>query len=325
MTEEMCGVCGSEHGEEFVCTPVQLPDELQLAAAQTAITENPANRPDVERIAEIMPIVMTAMGLEGAPPPEVVVVPGYLAALTSKYWGSGGVKLSVGFMEQIGVELRDRILSHMNSWGEWGNVQFFWTQSLGSAQVRVSRSGEGYWSYLGTDILHISRNQPTMNLQGFTDQTSEATFRRVVRHETGHTLGCPHEHLRRAIIDRLDVQKTIAWGASYLRWSEQMVRSQILTPLEESSIMGTPEADTMSVMCYPLPASITKDGLAIPGGLDIDQIDKSFIGKLYPLATPPPPPPPPASDTTIRIRVEGLQPITLNLPFSPDKVKVEKT
>ena len=63
---------------------------------------------------------------------------------------------------------------------------------------RISRGSEGYWSYLGTDIRLIPRNRPTMNLQGFTMNTSESEYKRVVRHETGHTLGFPHEHILRS-------------------------------------------------------------------------------------------------------------------------------
>jgi hypothetical protein len=77
--------------------------------------------------------------------------------------------------------------------------------------VRISLAGQGYWSYLGTDILSIPRNRPTMNLQGFNINTPDSEFRRVVRHETGHTLGFPHEQLRKEIINRIDRQKAYAW------------------------------------------------------------------------------------------------------------------
>jgi hypothetical protein len=35
-------------------------------------------------------------------------------------------------------------------------------------------------------------------------------------------------------------------------------------------------------MCYSLPASIMKDGVAVPGGADIDAQDAQFVSKLYP-------------------------------------------
>ena len=80
-----------------------------------------------------------------------------------------------------------------------------------AGDVRISLQGEGFWSYLGTDILQVPRNQPTMNLEGFSIDTSDAEYRRVVRHETGHTLGFPHEQLRKEIVGRIDHQKAYEW------------------------------------------------------------------------------------------------------------------
>ena len=42
-------------------------------------------------------------------------------------------------------------------------------------------------------------------------RTSEAEFRRVVRHEAGHTLGFDHEHMRSDIVKRIDREKAIAF------------------------------------------------------------------------------------------------------------------
>ena len=124
--------------------------------------------------------------------PDAVIPPAHLALLTAKYWGSGGVRLTVGFLDGPEAALRTRILSHMNAWGAFCNVRF--TEVAMDPQVRIARTaGDGYWSYLGTDILHIGANQPTMNLDSFTMNTPDSEFHRVVRHETGHTLGFPHE------------------------------------------------------------------------------------------------------------------------------------
>src|SRR4051794_15039200 len=51
----------------------------------------------------------------------------------------------------------------MNAWGLWANVQF--VESATSPQVRIGRTaGDGFWSYLGTDILQIAASERTMNL-----------------------------------------------------------------------------------------------------------------------------------------------------------------
>ncbi len=35
-------------------------------------------------------------------------------------------------------------------------------------------------------------------------QTPESEYHRVVRHETGHTLGFPHEHMRKELVEKID-------------------------------------------------------------------------------------------------------------------------
>lgn len=256
--------------ELITCTPKRLPVAQHVEAARAAIKINPANRP-------------LTNGL--------VLAPAHEALLTSKYWGSAGVHLTVSFLEDVAPDLAARIVSHMNAWSPYGNVHFTLVASGG--QVRITLKGDGYWSNLGTDILQIEASQPTMSLQAFAMDTPESEYRRVVRHETGHTLGFIHEHLRREIIAKLLRDKTLAWGETTLGWSAAMVTAQILTPPDDATLTETPQADENSIMCYQLPGSITVDGQPIPGGTDIDPVDQAFVGKLYPLSVQPPPPPPP--------------------------------
>jgi hypothetical protein len=61
-----------------------------------------------------------------------------------------------------------------------------------------------------------------------------------------------------------------------------MVKLQVLTPIEESSLIGTTHTDANSIMCYQIPGVITRNGQPIPGGLDIDKIDFDFMATIYP-------------------------------------------
>lgn len=255
--------------EILTCTPKSLPDAMRIAAADHAIAVNPLNRPQVERAAGLLP--------------AGTVNREFLAILTAKRWKTNGVRLTVGFMEATPTDLRDRILAHMNAWSKTANVQFTWTAQPNDAQVRILRGNmDGYWSYLGTDVLLIDKAEPTMNLQGFTMQTPESEFHRVVRHETGHTLGFPHEHMRGDLVALIDPDKAIAYFEATQGWSEEQVRQQVLTPIEDSSLLGTPRSDSNSIMCYQIPGALTKDGQPIPGGLDIDEIDYQFAATCYP-------------------------------------------
>lgn len=277
------------------CTIKPLPEKSRLKAARHAIRENPLNAPAKHGIG-----VLAEM-----PAQERIAVD------TKRYWRSGGVQLTVSFLGSVAAALQDRILSHMNAWSARCNVQFARVDRGG--QVRIALGPGGYWSYLGTDVLQIPANQPTMNLQGFSSSTPESEYRRVVRHETGHTLGCPHEHMRREIVARLDPARTVAYFGRTQGWSPQEVRQQVLTPLDEDSLMHTPHAEADSVMCYQLPGSITVDGSPIPGGVDITEGDYAFMASVYPRAVTPPPQPPGPGPTQGRLVVD-LDGKTVSLP-----------
>lgn len=111
--------------------------------------------------------------------------------------------------------------------------------------------------------------------------TRPSEFNRVIRHEAGHTLGFPHEHMRRELVARIDRQKAYDYFRRTQGWSPAMVDQQVLTPLDQRSIVGTP-ADQTSIMCYQLPGVITRDGQPILGGPDIDTTDRSFARRIYP-------------------------------------------
>jgi hypothetical protein len=111
--------------------------------------------------------------------------------------------------------------------------------------------------------------------------TPDSEYLRVVRHETGHTLGMPHEHMRKALIARIDPQKAYAYFLETFNWSKTTVDQQVLTPLDEKTLMATPP-DQTSIMCYQLPGTITRDGEPIVGGTDINATDFAFAGKIYP-------------------------------------------
>jgi hypothetical protein len=252
----------------IVCSPRTLPRAKWVEAARTASTINPVNHPPIEKLSRV---------IRGFAP-----TPLHIAVMTTKYWGTKGVDLSVGFLDTPSTALKTRIMTHLNAWSRKANVRFRLTN--GTAQVRIARAGGadgGYWSYLGTDILSIPLNQPTMNLQAFSMETPESEFHRVVRHEAGHTLGFPHEHMRRALVKLIDPRKAIKLFGDTQGWSELEVRQQVLTPIEESSLVGT-TADPKSIMCYQIPGSITKNGKPIIGGLDIDASDYTFSAKIYP-------------------------------------------
>ena len=255
----------------IVCRPKSLPIDKLETAARRAIEINPENAVERRQVAR------TPVGRRGGPR--------RIAVLVARKWPKTGVRLSVSFMDNASSALRKRILVHMNAWGESAHVVFSETQ--GTGEVRIARLDSpadmaGYWSYMGTEILEIDESEPTLNLEGFTMRTSDAEFRRVVRHEAGHTLGFEHEHMRSDIVSRIDRAKAIAYFDRTEGWTEEEVEEQVLTPLPKASIMGTADSDPLSIMCYQLPASIMKDRKAVKGGTDINPKDFAFAKKIYP-------------------------------------------
>jgi hypothetical protein len=255
------------YDEEPSCTIKTLPDRLCVPAANTAVKVNPVNAPS---------FAASALLATNAP-----LGPMAIAVMTSKYWGPTARKLTVSFMESTQPDLRARILSHMNAWARVSCVTFVEVPDNGD--VRISRGPGGYWSYLGTDILHIPKDRPTMNLEGFTMNTLDSEYLRVVRHETGHTLGFPHEHMREELVQRIDPQKAYDYFYRQYGWNKTTVDQQVLTALDQQSVMATPP-DQTSIMCYQLPGSITRDGRPIVGGVDINNTDYAFAARIYPRA-----------------------------------------
>jgi hypothetical protein len=95
-------------------------------------------------------------------------------------------------------------------------------------------------------------------------------------------MGFPHEHMRAELVAKIDPQKAIAFFLQTQGWDEATVRAQVLTPLDEGSLIATGHADPNSIMCYQIPGSITVDGQPIIGGTDIDDQDFQFAAQLYP-------------------------------------------
>ncbi|TGE20556.1 peptidase M12 [Hymenobacter aquaticus] len=245
------------------CTLKALPDRLKLEGIRTALAVNPLN------------------GFLPTPPPNGhrPTPPMRLTAAVAKKWDDKPRILTVSFPAGTARELQDRIVSHMNAWTKTCCIGFQRVDKGG--KVRVSFGPGGYWSYLGTDILLIPADEQTMNLEGFSMQTPESEFVRVVRHEAGHTLGFEHEHMRQELVDRIDRQSAYAYFLQTQGWDQETVDDQVLTPLAARSIIGT-KPDETSIMCYQLPGKIMKNKKGIPGGKDINATDYAFAGRLYP-------------------------------------------
>lgn len=234
----------------------------RVEAARLAVAYNPRNAPR----------------WAGSVPPTAA----RLAAVTGKYWG-GNADLSVRFLDNPTAACRGLILSHMNAWGDQG-AQIRFRETTAEGLIRITRDATGYWSVIGTDALGVQAGHATMNLGGWTEFMVDAECRRVIRHEAGHAIGMYHEQLRPEIIARLKFEETITWYMNTQGWTRDEVIANVLTPFPPEFSVGGP-ADVNSVMCYAIPGFLTVDGMAIPGGRDIDQLDYDLTRQLFPPST----------------------------------------
>ena len=228
--------------------------------------------------------------VEISPDTGIDVTSPRLAVLRKKAWpprpGTPHRFILVSFLGSPSKELQDRILLHLNAWGEYCAVHFVSVNASGDIRIAFNTSSAdgsvkgGYWSTLGTDAMFIDADKPTMNLEAWNVDISDAECRRVIRHEAGHAMGFPHEHLRAEIVERIDREKAIAYYLKYDAWDEAKTVANVLTPLNADDIVGT-DPDELSIMCYQIPGSVMKDGVAVLGGLDISATDGAFAKLVY--------------------------------------------
>lgn len=151
-----------------------------------------------------------------------------------------------------------------------------------NGDVRITfNPANGAYSYVGTDIFRVPRDQETMNI-GFIDR-----YHSVVIHEWLHTLNFSHEHLRGINWDRDKVYDFFA----DIGWSRADVDNNLFE--FDPDEMDYSDIDVDSIMLYGLPCSLTTDGkncgvnnIVMSQG-DIDRLNELFPVKEDPVTTEP--------------------------------------
>jgi len=131
----------------------------------------------------------------GALDPEQVQFAARMAVINSKKW-TGTSQLRCRFLGgSKAVQKKVEAVAHV--WEQHANIKFKFVKT-GDAEIRISFiTGDGSWSAVGRDALvtqYFPKHQPTMNFGWLTESTPQAEYDRVVLHESGHALGCIHEH-----------------------------------------------------------------------------------------------------------------------------------
>lgn len=247
-----------------ICIPKSLPAEHAVGAALRAMAHNPENVPEIH------------------PPHLGLLHPLEIASVTSKRWKPGST-ITVGFLGGS-AQTRARVLKHMRRWSEVCNILFALADTS-VAQVRIAfEPGLGSWSYIGTDVLSIDRGEPTMNLGWIDDDTPETEVRRVVVHETGHTLSFEHEAqlgeaLGTVVFNKPAVYQWFTGPPN--NWTQAEVDQQILTPLDLAGVEHS-DWDKRSIMEYFFESSWLIPPTDIPQTTDLSPIDIDRAAAWYP-------------------------------------------
>lgn len=230
--------------------------ELNELMTQTCLTEDPADLDYVD-----------------APLPGTVE--DRATGLKNKFW-TPGQTLRVRFLNGSAT-LQTKVMAFAEQWESFASINFVKVSS-GTAEIRVAFDNAGHWSYIGKDNLQIPQTQKTMNLQ-LTATTADEEIRRTTLHEFGHALGLGHEHQNPLANFSWNLPAVYAYYAQ-MGWSQQKVNEQVLTKLTTAQSQHT-NHDPKSIMQYPVPASLTTNGVSVPWNTQLSAIDKDFIGKMY--------------------------------------------
>lgn len=250
------------------CTVMPLPEDRFVEAARRAIKENPKNAPIRRLPAELAP--------GGGGPAELAVV-------TAKRWNPGRT-LKAKFMGGL-PRVRERLVPFAKEWEKHANVKLDFVGDSAEAEVRIAFTNSGSWSYLGTDALVIDADRPTMNYGWLTPEGPDDEYSRVVLHEFGHALSCIHEHNHPEAGIPWDRESVYEYYATTQGWSREDVDQQVLNRYTASETNFS-HYDRDSIMHYPVDNALTVGNFQVGWNRVLSQMDKDFIGLMYPKAAP---------------------------------------
>jgi serralysin len=226
--------------------------------------------------------------------------------LTGRKWPNGKV-LKVAHMGGDPTVMR-RVEETAMKWMKYVNLKLEFVGDYRQADVRIAyNKDDGSWSYLGTSIASIPREEPTMNYGWLEPTTSQTEYDRVVLHEFGHTWGYPHEHSH----PRNDIPWDKPACYEYYRrtqgWTSEDVDQQVFFRYSESQTQFS-EFDKRSIMLYSIPNALTIGDYEVGWNVDLSEGDIAFAAWQYPkdVVQPPAPPPKPVEPQLVTVSAPAL-------------------
>lgn len=200
------------------------------------------------------------------------------AAVRSKKWQNGSV-ITVRMYGGT-TYIRNKVIKYAQSWSNYANVTFKFV-TKGAANIRITFTKGGSYSYIGTDALSIPSNEETMNYGWLTSTTEEYEFSRVITHEFGHALGLIHEHQHPLASIPWNKPKVYQYYAETQGWSTAQVDNNLFNLIPASQTQYS-AYDTKSIMHYPVSKELTDGVYEVGFNTVLSSTDKTLIAAAYP-------------------------------------------
>lgn len=198
-----------------------------------------------------------------------------LAGLKDTFWKNGQT-IYIKFINGSDSQ-KNTVKNIANTWMKYANVKFSYVNSNHQANVRISFTGKGNWSYLGARQLSSS-NTATMNISSVTQ--------RIILHEFGHMLGLIHEHKHPNAGIPWNKPQIYKDYKNWYGWSEATIKNNLFAVYSHDRLQKG-VYDKYSIMHYSIPNKHTIGNFEVSYNTKISNLDKEFIGKIYPFQNKP--------------------------------------
>lgn len=201
------------------------------------------------------------------------------AVINSVKWPKGSV-ITVRLYGGT-TKVRQKVEEYAKEWSNYANITFKFV-TRGTAQIRVTFTPGGSYSYLGTAALRRPSDAETMNFGWFDDNTSDAEFSRTTIHEFGHALGMIHEHQNPVASIPWDSTAVYAYykGAPNY-WDTTKVNTNLFDKYSATQTQYS-AYDPKSIMHYSVSSALTTNGFSVGYNNVLSDTDKAFIAQVYP-------------------------------------------
>lgn len=207
--------------------------------------------------------------------------PSRAAFFSKKLWPNGS-SLRVRFIGGNSIQ-QAFVKKTMMSLYEFINLKFVFLTVPGQSDCRIDfQTGQGSWSYVGTDNRSIPQNAATMNLGWVDKKKPSSEDAGTVLHETLHFIGACHEHQRIGMFkwNKEAVYRDLQGPPNY--WTKAQIDENVLQTVDSKQLTMSPVADRHSIMEYVFPAAWTLDGKGAPQNDVLSETDKTYLRLLYP-------------------------------------------